>query len=908
MPVPGPQNAFLRVAVYEGAVVFGMLAVLLVQPWLSPLPYSYVLLPAAGLVALWASRFVYPDDPARGYQLGLANGVAALVLLRPWVDGITFPQFNVHFLLGAIGLFVLWGGRVAFVGEPIRFGKPVLIALGFLLVALLTGARTFQADATYRGLMIWTGYVLLFIVVSSGVRTRLAVGLVLGAFICVFLSEAAYAILHLKYRMPELRAHLQAHPEMAGLHMGQPGMSQELFFRINTNRAFGTFLFPNALAAFLILGIPLCLGGVVSCVSALRERLPAPPPRRKRPAVDATPSGNALLQDLDEPASVAVCAWVISLMVCLGAYSVYFFRFLHGEQPWTAHALEWVLCAGVVPIGVAIASYAIDRRYGFRIYWLIVQVAVFLIALTCGSFALFLTFSRGGMLGLFGALVAVAALLFWGRRKWKRGRIGSVKAVASVVLVLAAILLAAQTGNTAGTDGPVEQQGPKAHQALQEQGFWLTTKDLLRTATLEHRLGYWRVGLRMVKDHPATGVGLGNFSTAYPMYQILGTGDVKQAHNDYLQVLCETGVLGGALFAAFWAYFVLWGARRILREERPAARWMLAGLFAGVLAFLLHSVVDFNFYNPGLATFGFLLAGLFYSLATCDETAPRPPSRSGIRHQLLVAPLLFIAVVPAAASFRVYQVDRLVADWMAARARLEAADFFVKTCSPRAPAPDQPPQCPYGAVKAFLPSRHIVETFGKLFVPRDDNPNLLRPVADDEPLQGYEWVAVSDRTKAYNTAKDAIRWWVDKSIEADEQYPYSPGLAVQLFHWHDVQLMDETDPKERDRLTRECLSWAEEAVRRSPKQAILRDICGKAYWLRARFEKNVDVYKKGLEQFRLSAELYPTSHENWKNYGQKLEQFGEELKRAGDPAQGDKYIQEGRNAQRHAETLPPRAS
>jgi hypothetical protein len=73
---------------------------------------------------------------------------------------------------------------------------------------------------------------------------------------------------------------------------------------------------------------------------------------------------------------------------------------------------------------------------------------------------------------------------------------------------------------------------------------------------------------------------------------------------------CETGVGGGLLFLAFWAYYLAWGSACIVAERASDRRWIMAGLYAATLGFLIHSLVDFNFSNPSLTTFQYFAGAL----------------------------------------------------------------------------------------------------------------------------------------------------------------------------------------------------------------------------------------------------------------------------------------------------------
>jgi len=83
-------------------------------------------------------------------------------------------------------------------------------------------------------------------------------------------------------------------------------------------------------------------------------------------------------------------------------------------------------------------------------------------------------------------------------------------------------------------------------------------------ASYDVRIGYWRGGLAMARDHLVAGVGLGTFGDNYPRYRWPLARMAQSAHNDYLQVLAELGLLGLAAFLWLWAaYFRSAGVRSV---------------------------------------------------------------------------------------------------------------------------------------------------------------------------------------------------------------------------------------------------------------------------------------------------------------------------------------------------------
>src|SRR5262249_32106200 len=109
------------------------------------------------------------------------------------------------------------------------------------------------------------------------------------------------------------------------------------------------------------------------------------------------------------------------------------------------------------------------------------------------------------------------------------------------------------------------------------------------------RLGTWHIFL----DHPLLGTGLGTLQLVYPSYETLYDGKiVNHTHNDYLEALAETGIVGGSCCAWFIGVLFLVALRSLQKEAHTFATTLrLAGL-AGCCGILVHSLVDFNLHIP----------------------------------------------------------------------------------------------------------------------------------------------------------------------------------------------------------------------------------------------------------------------------------------------------------------------
>jgi O-antigen ligase len=126
------------------------------------------------------------------------------------------------------------------------------------------------------------------------------------------------------------------------------------------------------------------------------------------------------------------------------------------------------------------------------------------------------------------------------------------------------------------------------------------------------RIGAWRDTVRIIRDFPIFGVGLNGYGTAMLVYQ---SGDrhlyYKEAHNDYLQILAEGGVLFGVASALVIA-IIGSQIRKRFQEERdlPMTGWIRAGAVAALASIAAQSLLEFSLQMPGNTTFFLVVVAL----------------------------------------------------------------------------------------------------------------------------------------------------------------------------------------------------------------------------------------------------------------------------------------------------------
>jgi O-antigen ligase len=138
----------------------------------------------------------------------------------------------------------------------------------------------------------------------------------------------------------------------------------------------------------------------------------------------------------------------------------------------------------------------------------------------------------------------------------------------------------------------------------------LTLRDPTHQASAMSRVNMATGTLRMAEHRPILGWGLGTFEFVFPKYQgFYSIYVADHAHNDFLEWLAETGVIGFGL--------ALWFIVRLLQAGSSHARhWQLSrtytlrtACFLGCVGLLAHGLVDFNLHIPANSALFFALCG-----------------------------------------------------------------------------------------------------------------------------------------------------------------------------------------------------------------------------------------------------------------------------------------------------------
>lgn len=146
-----------------------------------------------------------------------------------------------------------------------------------------------------------------------------------------------------------------------------------------------------------------------------------------------------------------------------------------------------------------------------------------------------------------------------------------------------------------------------------------TTNSAAEFLLNKDRLALYETSFNMIKHHPVLGVGVNTYCLNYQKYKLHNTekgteNTMWYAHNSYLQMASEIGILGlliflyllGSLFQKFLCFY--------RKNSDSFKKFAGLGLAMGILAFLVHGLTETNLYYPKIAVLFWYQVGLLAAL------------------------------------------------------------------------------------------------------------------------------------------------------------------------------------------------------------------------------------------------------------------------------------------------------
>ena len=230
--------------------------------------------------------------------------------------------------------------------------------------------------------------------------------------------------------------------------------------------------------------------------------------------------------------------------------------------------------------------------------WLCIYVPLFLVMLFEKSLSLRL---RQGAGVLF--VISLACLLFNGTR-------GAWVAIAGVVCLIVLYYLFQRRKLAVWVAAFLFVVGA----GLTQYEPFMQRLDTINAAQNTERLLMWQSAFHMFEDHPVLGVGLSQYKDNYQQKYISPLAkepELAHAHNNFMQMLAENGIVGFAGFLTLLSTFIGFSLYRFWKYKNPYALAMAMG----TLALIVQGMTEYNFGNSAVMKCFWLTEGCLLVLA-----------------------------------------------------------------------------------------------------------------------------------------------------------------------------------------------------------------------------------------------------------------------------------------------------
>ncbi|MEE8381910.1 MAG: O-antigen ligase family protein, partial [Thermodesulfobacteriota bacterium] len=300
--------------------------------------------------------------------------------------------------------------------------------------------------------------------------------------------------------------------------------------------------------------------------------------------------------------AIVITGFFVALVGLLQHYGtpdkIYGFRDASYSQPFGPyinrnHFAGYMGMTICVTVGVLLSFVLMphpppDKWRSFLAWWevRIPQVVLLGFSVVVMLVSLALSLSRGGMISLLCATLFLAYMIVTRKR-----RLSLTLLVVLFSLFLSYLLWLGM--------GPVIER-------MSTLRYWDTL--------IGNRPQLWQSTVAITRDFLPLGTGLGTFRYIYPLYTTTDTPlKYDHAHNDYLEIFSDLGLIGGVILCGGLLWFLLWLLKKWSQRRHPYVVGICLGSLTGALSLLFHSSVTFNLHIPANALLFFVLLAVGFN-------------------------------------------------------------------------------------------------------------------------------------------------------------------------------------------------------------------------------------------------------------------------------------------------------
>ena len=261
-----------------------------------------------------------------------------------------------------------------------------------------------------------------------------------------------------------------------------------------------------------------------------------------------------------------------------------------GQKNWISNYLAMIF-------PMIFSYFLLEKSKRIKIVYFIVLSIVYATLMICQSRGIWISISLTAILAIYIIFKFNLLKAFKENKRW-------------LVLLLITFMIITVIYST---DNPLNKS------AITVTERAISTFDL-QDSSLNARLLMGMNTLKMIKDKPLFGSGIGTFKMNYLNYQADFIKDnahfekyhlnAKEAHNEYLQIGAELGLIGLGIFLSIFFIFFLIIIKYFNKEKSDRRKIIVFGLSLGIVCFLIHSLLTFPLHVPALGSAFFVIVGL----------------------------------------------------------------------------------------------------------------------------------------------------------------------------------------------------------------------------------------------------------------------------------------------------------
>ena len=255
----------------------------------------------------------------------------------------------------------------------------------------------------------------------------------------------------------------------------------------------------------------------------------------------------------------------------------------------------------IVPLPIAVSLFFATQNKFKKILLLIVILAI--------GTSLIVTFTRGSYLS-FGVSFIFMSFLFLisrGKNFIKRNKKIFI-AILGIIIITTSLFIIPNPLNKSGT-------------AIERIKSRISISQLTQDYSIKRRIATWKYTVLMIKDHPLLGSGIGTFKYNTLKYQaeffaqgenrsLYPHGFADKAHNEYLQLWAEIGIVGLGIFIWLIISYFSYGLKILRKIKDEYRQGIIIGLMGAVVAVLVDGIFGFPLHLPATIVLFWLALGL----------------------------------------------------------------------------------------------------------------------------------------------------------------------------------------------------------------------------------------------------------------------------------------------------------